>query len=62
MSEQEVYVEIVFFDTGEVFERKGPFSKWRADKIDDGININLNHEDFYTRQVPAPALSKDTKG
>ena len=53
MSDEQVYVEIVKFEDEEVVERRGPFSPWRADKVDDGLNINLNHERFFTRIVPA---------
>jgi hypothetical protein len=55
MSDKEFYVEIVqYAEEGEdekVVKRSGPHSERRADKIDDGLNINLNHERFYTRVV-----------
>lgn len=45
------YVEIVSYNDGTVQSRRGPSSERRADRIDDGLNINLNHEQFYTRMV-----------
>lgn len=32
----------------EPLEIKGPYSRSKADKIDSGININLNHDKYYT--------------
>ncbi len=31
-----------------IIEERGPHPRWKAEKIDDGLNINLNHEYFYT--------------
>jgi len=53
------YVEIVSYENDKVEERRGPFSERRADKIDDGLNINLNHEAFYTRIVPEAAVPRE---
>lgn len=50
------FVEIVRYENEEVIERRGPFSERRADKIDDGLNINLNHEEFFTRIVNDASL------
>lgn len=47
------YVEVVAREGDEVVERLGPASERRAERIEDGLNINLNHEDYYTRLVPA---------
>jgi len=44
------FVEIRTWD-GEVIERKGPMTEWRADRVDGGLNINLNHDDYYTAIV-----------
>lgn len=43
------YIEIVSYETGDVARRMGPYAERKADKVDAGININLNHERFYTR-------------
>jgi hypothetical protein len=45
------YVEIVSYDDEQVIRRFGPHSSFKADQIEDGININIDHERFYTRQV-----------
>ena len=46
------YVEIVEYETEQVVDRIDcGASGRRADRIDDGVNINLNHERFYTRIV-----------
>ena len=46
------YVEIVKYgDPEEVVKRMGPMSEGKADKVDGGANINLNHKDYYTRIV-----------
>lgn len=60
MSEQ-IYVEIVKRAvlhrnsvrgvTEQVVKRMGPLSPSRADKVMAGVNINLNHEQYFVRQV-----------
>ena len=45
------YVEIVEFESGEVVKRFECDTERQADRIDDGANINLNHDKFYTRVV-----------
>jgi hypothetical protein len=47
------YVEIVKSSSGEVVKRIGPMSQRKADKVESGALINLNHADFFTRIVPA---------
>jgi hypothetical protein len=47
----EVYVEIVNYDTGEVVSRMGPMSEHKAGRVEDGANINLDHENYFTRIV-----------
>lgn len=43
-------VEIVNYDTGIAEKKIGPFnSKCRAEKAEDGVIINLNHDEYYTR-------------
>lgn len=46
-----VYVEIVEKNSGEVVERMGPMHERKAEKVESGVNINLNHQDFFTRIV-----------
>ena len=43
------YVEIVCFTDGGVEKRMGPMSAHAAEKVARGVDINLNHERFYTR-------------
>lgn len=45
------YVEVVETETDEVVERMGPTAEGRAERIERGVNINLNHEDYHTRIV-----------
>ena len=45
----EYYVDIMRFENdGELVERMGPFTEKKAEKVDGGVNINLNHEEYYT--------------
>jgi len=49
------YVEIVEFSTDAVIKRLGPeSSEHNADRLDRGVNINLNHRDYFTRIVTEP--------
>ena len=47
------YVEIVcsIGDDEKVVERMGPMSERIAERVDRGVNININHEDYFTRIV-----------
>lgn len=45
------YVEVVSYETGKVEERRGPFPERRAEKLADGMDVNLDHERYYTRVV-----------
>lgn len=36
----------------EVVERMGPMDERKAERVDGGVNINLNHSEFYTLIVP----------
>lgn len=47
------YVEIVEDETGKVERRMGPMSERRAERVADGASINLDHERFSVRTVPA---------
>ncbi len=44
------YIDIIDFETDEVVMRINVTGKSdrTIDKIDDGLNINLNHDKFYT--------------
>lgn len=44
------YVEIIEFGEEKPGTVMGPFDTERhAEKVDRGANINLNHDNFYTR-------------
>lgn len=47
----EYEVLIVKYGTEETVEVMGPMSLRRAERVDDGANINLDHENFYTKIV-----------
>lgn len=42
------YVQIIQYKDEKVIDELGPSSESKADRVDIGVNINLNHEDFYT--------------
>jgi hypothetical protein len=44
-------VQIKNNETDEIEYQSKPCSERRADKIEDGMNINLDHEHFYTDVV-----------
>ena len=41
------YVKIIKFPD-EIVKTMGPFSERKADKVEDGVSINLNFEEYYT--------------
>lgn len=45
------YVEIVEKATNKVVERMGPMNERKAEKVEQGASINLNHQDYFTRIV-----------
>ncbi len=49
------YVEVVSYnDPTRVEKRLGPMSENKANRVDTGLNINLDHENYYTRIVNKP--------
>lgn len=48
---QKHIVEIVRHEGGEVVRRMSYDSERQADRAEDGVNINLNHDEYYTRVV-----------
>ena len=50
---KQYYVEIYNFRTGEVAKVMGPFSEYKADRVSMGAEINMDHENWATRLVPA---------
>lgn len=45
------FVEVLDYDTNAVIERISCKSETGAQRTDDGVNINLNHDKFFTRVV-----------
>ena len=44
------WVEVVEYETDEVVSRVGPeISERQAERLERGMNINLNHDRFFTR-------------
>ena len=52
---EQVYVEIVeramLHGAQQVEKRLGPMGQSAADKVQRGVEINLNHQKYYVRQV-----------
>jgi len=42
------YVQVISYETDEIVKELGPMSERKADRVDNGLNINLNHERYYT--------------
>jgi hypothetical protein len=51
---KQVYVKIVETETGEVVERMGPMDEAKADRVERGALINMDRDNFHTRQVESP--------
>ena len=41
-------VKVINAETGEVVKEVECESERQAERMDDGLNINLNHQQFYT--------------
>lgn len=50
----EWFVEVVADDTGKVEKRMGPHAYKKAEKIESGLERNLDHNRYSTRIVHAP--------
>lgn len=59
MSDESFVVEVVHDETGEVVSQSKPTYLRRAEKIEDGYSINLNHAAYSTRIVRA-SVAADT--
>jgi hypothetical protein len=51
---KQVYVEIVETASGEILERMGPMEEAKADRVERGALINMDRDNFHTRQVESP--------
>jgi len=47
------YVDIMRDGEEEPVKRMGPMPRGKAERVEDGANINLNHEKYYTQLVEA---------
>lgn len=47
------FVEVVDAKTGKVVKRVGPVTERKADRVEGGMTVNLDHEHYFTRIVPA---------
>ena len=47
------FIDIIRYETDEVVKRLEAPDERTADHIEDGININLDHERFYTLMTAA---------
>jgi hypothetical protein len=48
------YVEIIAYDDDATIKRIGPMTERKADQVEDGVNINLDHDRYYTRLTKDP--------
>ncbi len=46
------FVQVRKRGTDEVVKQFGPHDERQAEKIEHGISINLNHDEYYTEIVP----------
>ena len=42
------YVQIIGYDESEVIKEMGPMGENKAEKVDMGLNINLDHANYFT--------------
>ena len=57
------YVEIVKYgDPEEVVKRMGPMTERKAERVERGAGINLNHDAYYTRIVPEKERDDEQAG
>lgn len=52
MKNPNYFVEIRKVGTDEVIKRMGPHDEQSAERIERGVLINMNRDDFYTELVP----------
>lgn len=51
MAAEQSYVEIRAYEGDEVVKRMGPMSERRAERLEGGVLINLDHDNFYAQIV-----------
>lgn len=50
------FVEVLDLKTEKVVNRLGPMPMSRAERVEGGLNLNLNHNSYFTR------ISKEDQG
>lgn len=58
MATMDRHVLIIEYATDKVEKNMGPFTLRHAQRVEDGANINLNHEKYFTRVVAVDDLGK----
>lgn len=44
------YIDIIDRDSGKAIESLGPYEgDWPVDRAEHGVNINLDHEQYFTQ-------------
>ena len=51
-------VQIVEYKTDKVIKNIEVPTERQAEKVESGININLNHDEYFTRITPSPTTVK----
>jgi hypothetical protein len=51
-------IEVIEYATGQPLKYIWAMTERRADKVDAGLNINLDHERFFTRVTPPDTLPR----
>ncbi len=58
-------IEVVEHETErvvEIIDPDGRHPNWRLDRADAGLNINLNHEKYYTRVIYSDTSQENNDG
>lgn len=48
MSDDKCFVKVIAYEDGKCVKKLGPMDARKASKVDDGINRNLDHDNYYT--------------
>jgi hypothetical protein len=59
MSETFYYVTVVEDETDEEVKRLGPMRRARAEKVEDGLGVNLNWDRFHTEIVEQDRITDE---
>ena len=51
MKYAQYYIEVVERKTRKVIKRLGPHPDRKAERVERGVNLNLNTDCYYTQQV-----------